>query len=217
MSDLPSQSTEGFPGCPPGQSCMNNPKDFPCESGFMCDPMSMAADRTGCSPKVAYVMVCDDISDMGRYNIGYYVNHITRFFKDEGYHIIEVDPASQDDVAMAVMHSSTKAVAVFSHSLGKKSTMPNTPALACLSAPMLEFMMESFAKTEMRKLGLTNEMYSTMQQRIDAPKLDYVYNYACFSLDTKDLAHYLVRPGGTYWGSYGIQVGFTPLERYDVK
>jgi hypothetical protein len=70
---------------------------------------------------------------------------------------------------------------------------------------------------DQNSLGLQNAIYGCLLRRYSArmdrdeaknrandrstnPNLDYAYVHACYSLDDRSLADYLVRSGGTYWG-----------------
>jgi hypothetical protein len=184
--------------CQPGKNCLNDPADCSCPAGQVCDPFSDLKDAaTLCSPRVAYVFISDEVTAYETYWILFKINHIRRFFREQGYVVQTIMVSDFDDMSLRLGGPAAGAMAFFGHA--------SQPSLEGLDSVGVGNRLFADLQIAYGAAGLDRERARQLaNERSRNLNLDYAYVHTCHSLDNTSLRDRLVKPGGTYWGEEGL-------------
>ena len=213
----------------PTEDCLDCPKDCKCDGQKeVCDPSSdFRNGDTMCSPKVAYVFISEGLSAYHEWFASDDIAKIRKLYASWGYAVppnIYVDHINQ--IAPYLSRPSTKAIAYAGHGEepGGKPTIE--AAEATTGNYSVKAAIADSGKTDKGFLGVCqfgpyavkwvdfkDELEQILADRVAHPNLDYVYMFACYSLDDMSMRDYLLRSGGTYWGYPGKLPGTASLKK----
>jgi hypothetical protein len=213
----------------PTEDCLDCPQDCKCdEQKEVCDPSSdFRNGDTMCSPKVAYVFISEGLSAYHEWFASDDIAKIRKLYASWGYAVppnIYVDHINQ--IAPYLSRPSTKAIAYAGHGEepGGKPTIE--AAEATTGNYSVKAAIADSGKTDKGFLGVCqfgpyavkwvdfkDELEQILADRVAHPNLDYVYMFACYSLDDMSMRDYLLRSGGTYWGYPGKLPGTASLKK----
>ena len=197
------------------EDCFVCPQDCDkCGPNEICDPLSVYKNsETLCSPKMACIFIS---KGMSAYERGWLVHkriHIRRYYQSLGYRISTVYVNDMSDVATYLSRSSTKAIAYFGHAAYPSIEHVDANSMPDSVSPAFKKNYELF--DVVKYIDYKEEIAEKAKERSNHPNLDYAYIHACYSLDDKSLANYLLRSGGTYWGHKGPLNPAELLTEYD--
>ena len=213
----------------PTEDCLDCPQDCKCdEQKEVCDPSSdFRNSDTMCSPKVAYVFISEGLSAYHEWFASDDIAKIRKLYASWGYTVppnIYVDHIT--GIAPYLSRPSTKAIAYAGHGEepGGKPTIE--AAEATTGNFSVKAAIASTGKQDKGFLGVCqfgpyaakwvdskDKLEKILADRVEHPNLDYVYMFACYSLDDMSMRDYLLRSGGTYWGYPGKLPGTGSLKK----
>jgi len=213
----------------PTEDCLDCPQDCKCdEQKEVCDPSSDFRNAdTMCSPKVAYVFISEGLGGYHEWFASDDIAGIRKLYASWGYTVppnIYVDHIN--DIAPYLSRPSTMAIAYAGHGEdpGGKPTIEATEATGGGYSVKAAIAAEGkndkgflgvcqFGPYAVKWVDYKDELEQILADRVAHPNLDYVYMFACYSLDDMSMRDYLLRSGGTYWGYPGKLPGTASLKK----
>lgn len=210
-ADLPGAIFCGKNGCQRGENCAVCPEDCQCSYTDICDPFSTWTNpETYCSSdKYAYVF--ESTNDVSRWEaiFLYFRNtYVTNYFRFRGYKVQSMKVSDISQIAEYLANPSTKAIAYLGHA-GYAGELEGA------RIDQIKNAISAKSKHKWAGVGVTlNNASERGAYRANNLNLEEAYIFACYSLDTTELADYLLKPGGTFWGQKGGTGGCDRLQKY---
>jgi len=212
----------------PSEDCLDCREDCACGPDEVCDPSSDYRNgETMCGPKVAYVFISNGLSWYHEWWASDDIARIRKFYAAQGYTVppsIYVDHIN--DIAPYLSRPSTRAIAYAGHG-EEPGGKPTIEAEAATTGNYsVKAAIAATGKGDKGFLGVCqfgpyaskwvdskDMLERILADRVERPNLDYVYMFACYSLDDTSMRDYLLRSGGTYWGYKGKLPGSGTLTK----